>query len=45
MQYLVIFTPKQKFETDGMPSDFQERELEEQAQAPTFYAERSLRKM
>ncbi len=32
MQYLVIFSPKQKFQTDGMPSDFMEMELKEQAQ-------------
>lgn len=45
MQYLVIFTPKQKFETDGIPSDFQKQELEEQAQAQVLYAEGCLRQV
>ncbi len=27
MQYLVIFTPKEQFATEGMPSDFMDKEL------------------
>ncbi|MEH1900667.1 MAG: muconolactone Delta-isomerase family protein [Nostoc sp.] len=38
MQYLVIFTPNKKFETDGVPSDFAETELKEQAQVRVLYA-------
>lgn len=45
MQYLVIFTPKQKFETDGVPSDFPQRELEEEGQAQVLYAEGGLRQV
>lgn len=45
MQYLVIFSPKQKFQTDGMPSDFMEMELKEQAQVRVLYAEGSLRQV
>lgn len=45
MQYLVVFTPKQKFETAGMPSDFMKMELEEQAQAQILYAEGGLRQV
>lgn len=43
MQYLVIFTTKQKFETDGMPADFKERQLEELAQGQALYAQGALR--
>lgn len=45
MQYLVIFTPKQKFEAAGMPSDFMRMKLEEQAQAQVLYAEGGLRQV
>ncbi len=45
MQYLVIFTPKKKFETDGMPADFMERELQEQAQVRVLYAGGGLRQV
>ena len=45
MQYLVIFTPKQKFETAGMPSDFWKLEHEEQGQAQDFYAKGCLRQV
>jgi len=38
MQYLVIFTPKEQFGTDGMPADFAETELKEQAQVRVLYA-------
>lgn len=43
MQYLVIFTTKQKFETEGMPADFEERHLEELAQGRVLYAQGDLR--
>lgn len=43
MQYLVIFTPNPKFETDGIPPDFQQRELKDQAQVQVLYAEGGLR--
>jgi len=31
MQYLVIFTPKKQFASEGMPSDFMDKEQQEQA--------------
>lgn len=37
MQYLVISTPKQKFGTDEIPSDFLQLLLEEEAQAKALY--------
>lgn len=43
MQYLVIFTTKQKFETEGMPADFKERQFEELAQGQALYAQGALR--
>lgn len=45
MQYLVIFAPKEKFETDGMPADFMDMEMKEQAQAQVLYAEGGLRQV
>jgi len=45
MQYLVVFTPKTKFATDGMPADFMEQELREQRQAQVLYAEGGLRQV
>lgn len=45
MQYLVIFTPKQKFQSEGMPADFPQRELEEQAQTRVLYAAGGLREV
>lgn len=38
MQYFVIFTPKQKFGTPEMPSDFPQLLLEEEARAKDLYA-------
>ena len=38
MQYLVVFTPNKKFETEGMPADFPEKELQEQAEVRVQYA-------
>ncbi len=43
MQYLVIFTPKQKFGTPEMPSDFPQLLLEEEARAKDLYMEGLLR--
>ncbi|MEH2396329.1 muconolactone Delta-isomerase family protein [Nostoc sp.] len=43
MQYLVIFSSNPKFKTDGMPSDFQQRELEDEAQVQVLYMEGGLR--
>ena len=45
MQSLVIFTPKQKFETEGIPSDFAEREAAEEAQAQVLYGQGGLRQV
>lgn len=45
MQHLVIFTPKQKFETEGTPSDFAKLEGEEEEQAQVLYGEGSLRQV
>ena len=38
MQFFVIFTPNKKFETEGMPADFADLELREQAQVRVLYA-------
>lgn len=43
MQYLVIFTPKEEFETAGMPADYAVRQLEELAQGRVLYAQGVLR--
>ncbi|MEH2335106.1 muconolactone Delta-isomerase family protein [Nostoc sp. UHCC 0926] len=43
MQYLVIFTPKQKFASPEMPSDFPQLLLEEEARAKDLYMEGLLR--
>ena len=45
MQFLVIFTPNKKFETEGMPSDFMEVEIQEQTQVRVLYAEGCLRQV
>lgn len=45
MQYLVIFTPMKKFATEGMPSDFMEKEEQEQAQVRVLYAGGGLRQV
>ncbi len=45
MQYLVIFTPKQEFVTKGMPSDFIDKEQQEQAQVRVLYASGGLRQV
>lgn len=43
MQYLVVFNSNAKFASEGRPSDFADRELEEQAQARELYASGALR--
>ena len=45
MQSLVIFTPKQKFQTEGMPSDFAEQEAAEEVQAQVLYGQGGLRQV
>ncbi len=45
MQYLVIFTPHEKFKTEGVPADFMERELQEEAQVRVLYAGNGLRQV
>lgn len=45
MQYLVIFTPKKKFETEGMPADFAKQEHEEEEQAQVLYTTGGLRQV
>ena len=45
MQYLVIFTPKQKFETEGLPADFPKLEQEEEQQAQVLYSKGGLRQV
>lgn len=42
-QYLVIFTTKKKFETEGMPADFKERHQEQLVQGQVLYAQGVLR--
>lgn len=43
MQYIVIFTPRKKFEKAGMPSDFPKLLKEEGAHAQALYGEGLLR--
>lgn len=38
MQYLVIFTTKKKFDTEGMPADFKEEHVKELVQGQILYA-------
>lgn len=45
MQFLVIFTPKQNFAVEGMPADFPQVELQEQAQTRVLYEDGSLRQV
>ena len=45
MQYLVIFTPKLKFQTEGVPEDFPRREQEEEKQAQDLYMDGGLRQV
>ena len=45
MQYLVIFTPKKKFASEGIPPDFMEKEKQEQAQVRELYASGGLRQV
>ena len=43
MQYLVVFTPKKRFEVVGVPSDFTELLPLEEARAKELYGEGTLR--
>lgn len=43
MQYFVIFTPKEKFKVEGMPPDFLQLLLKEEARARDLYAQGTLR--
>ncbi len=45
MQYLVIFSPKKQFGTEGLPPDFMEKEQQEQAQVRVLYAGGGLRQV
>ncbi len=45
MQFFVIFTPKQAFQTQGMPADFPDVERQEQAQTWVLYGDGSLRQV
>ncbi len=45
MQFLVVFTPNPRFADEGMPADFADRELEEQAQVRVLYAGGGLRQV
>jgi muconolactone delta-isomerase len=45
MQFFIVFTPKKKFATEGMPADFPDLELQEQAQVRTLYSEGGLRQV
>ncbi len=45
MQFLVVFTPNKKFEAEGMPVDFMEVELQEQAQVRVLYSGGGLRQV
>ena len=45
MQYLVIFSPKKKLQTEGRPADFAKQEIQEQAQTRVLYAGGGLRQV
>ncbi len=45
MQFLVIFSPNKEFVTKGMPSDFMDKEQQEQAQVRVLYAGGGLRQV
>ena len=45
MQYLVVFTPNQQFAKEGSPSDFMDKEQQEQAQVRELYAGGGLRQV
>ncbi len=45
MQYLVVFTPKAKFQTDGLPVDFAQTEAREEEQAKVLYGKGGLRQV
>ena len=37
MQFIVVFQPREQFQTEGFPADFAEVELAEQVQAKALY--------
>ena len=39
MQYLVVFTPNEKFVIEGRPADFAAKEVEEQAEVRVQYTD------
>ena len=45
MQYFVVFTIKERFAAEGVPADFCDLELQEQAQVRTLYSEGCLRQV
>ncbi len=45
MQFFVLFTPKQKFAAEGLPADFPEMELREQAQTHVLYGQGRIREV
>ena len=45
MQYLVVFTPNEKFATEGRPADFAATELEERAEVRVQYASEGARQV
>lgn len=45
MQYLVVFSNKERFASEGMPTDFKEKMVEDQAQIKKLYAEGTVRQV
>ena len=45
MQFLVVFQPKAKFKTEGLPSDFAQVEQAEEVQAKALYKQGVLREV
>jgi len=45
MQFFVVFTPKKQFATEGVPADFPQLEVKEQAQTRVLYGDGSLRQV
>ncbi len=43
MQYLVMFTGKQKFEVEGLPADHAEQRVAEMVQGQVLYAQGDIR--
>ena len=45
MQFIVVFHPKDKFKTQGLPADFAQVELAEQVQAKALYKSGGIRQI